>query len=116
MKTNSRVKQIVILQLIIAVYTLSGVMSKLASGHEFLSFEFIVLYGIEIVILGVYAILWQQIIKYFPLSVAYANRAMAIIWSMIWAALIFSETITVKNIIGVVIVLAGTMIINSDHE
>ena len=75
---------------------------------------FILCYGIEILILGVYAILWQQIIKRFDLSVAYANRSIALLWSMIWAVLLFHETVTVKNLIGVVIVIAGTMIVNGE--
>jgi len=45
-----------------------------------------------------YAIFWQQIIKRVDLSVAYANRSIAILWSMIWAALIFGEHISVQNI------------------
>ena len=41
---------------------------------------------------------------------------MAILWSMIWAVIFFHEVITIKNILGVFIVLAGTMIINSDES
>ena len=36
------------------------------SNEEFLSVNFIFFYGVEIVILGIYAILWQQIIKKYP--------------------------------------------------
>ena len=32
----------------------------------------------ELFVLGIYAILWQQIIKKFDLTVAYANRGVAI--------------------------------------
>ena len=107
-------RDILLLQAIVMVYTLSGVAGKFASGYGFLSLGFILCYGIEILILGVYAILWQQIIKRFDLSVAYANRSIALLWSMIWAALLFRETITVKNLIGVAIVIAGTMIVNGE--
>ena len=98
------------------IYTASGVFAKLASGNPFLSLKFILFYGAEFCVLGIYALLWQQIIKRVDLSIAYANRAMAIIWSMIWAVLIFKDNITVKNIIGVIIVLIGTMIVNSEHD
>ena len=70
----------------------------------------------EILILGFYAIAWQQIIKRCDLSVAYANRSMAILWSLVWTVIFFHESLTVKNIIGVLIVFAGTMIVNSDGE
>lgn len=116
-KKKIKVKDILILQLIVLVYTLSGVAGKFASGNEFLSWRFILFYGLEIVILGVYALLWQQAIKKFDLSVAYANRAVAILWSMLWAVLFFSEKIKVTNIIGVIIIIAGTIIVNGDkHE
>lgn len=111
-----RLKEIAALQFAVMIYTLSGVAAKNAALYEPLSWGFIICYGIEIAILGVYAILWQQMIKKFDLSVAYANRSMAILWSMIWAVLFFGEVITVKNILGVIIVLAGTMIINSDEN
>lgn len=110
------IKIIVIMQLVVILYTLSGVAAKLASGQEAFSLEFLFFYGIEMLILGVYAIAWQQIIKRCQLSVAYANRSMAILWSLIWTVIFFHETITLKNLIGVLIVFAGTMIVNSDGE
>ena len=115
-KKKAKIKDIFILQLVIAIYTLSTVFAKFASGQEFLSFKFILFYGIEMVILGLYAIIWQQLIKKFDISVAYANKAMGLLWSIIWAILIFNDTITVKNIIGVIIVIVGTIIVNSEDE
>lgn len=70
----------------------------------------------EFVLLGVYALLWQQMIKRFELSVAYANRSMAVVWSMVWAVVFFHDTITLRNVIGVLLVVAGTVIINTDKE
>lgn len=112
---KSFIKNIIILQVIILIYTLSTVTAKFASQEEFLSFKFVMLYGLEICILGVYAILWQQIIKKFEISVAYANRAMSLLWSIVWAIVFFGEQITLKNIIGVIIVIIGTIIVNSDE-
>ncbi|MBP3255074.1 MAG: EamA family transporter [Clostridia bacterium] len=109
------IRNILILQAIIAVYTLSSVVAKFASGKEFLSIEFIVLYGVEILILGIYAVLWQQIIKKFQISIAYANRAMSLLWAILWAVVFFHEEVTIKNIIGVIIVIIGTIIVNKDE-
>ena len=109
-------KLILARQLVVMLYTLSSVAAKMASGQAFLSLPFIVYYGVEILILGFYAIAWQQIIKRCDLSVAYANRSMAILWSLVWTVIFFHEALTVKNIIGVLIVFAGTMIVNSDGE
>lgn len=115
-KSKNLIKNIVILQAIIGVYTLSTVAAKFASNQEFFSIGFIVCYGIEIFILGIYAILWQQIIKKFEISVAYANRAMALLWSILWALVFFHEEITINNVIGVIIVIIGTIIVNRDDK
>lgn len=109
--TLLRVMQI---QLAVVIYTFSGVAGKMASGYSFLSPPFLFFYGVEICVLGIYAILWQQIIKRYDLSIAYANRSLAILWSMLWAVLFFHDTITWKNILGIGIVLCGTMMVNSD--
>ena len=109
-------KNLLFLQGIIIIYTLSGVAGKYASGYKFLSFGFILIYGVEILILGVYAILWQQIIKRFDLSVAYANRSLALLWSMLWAVILFGEKVTVQNLIGAAVVIAGTMIVNGESN
>lgn len=110
------VKLILALQSAVILYTLSSAAAKLAAGQEPFSFPFLLYYGLEILILGVYAIAWQQIIKRCELSVAYANRSMAILWSLVWTVVFFHEPLTVKNLIGVFIVFAGTMIVNSDVE
>lgn len=116
--TNKKnlIKNIIMLQAIIMIYTLSSVAAKYASAEEFLSFKFIIFYGIEILILGIYALLWQQIIKKFDLSIAYANRAIALLWSIVWAIIFFKENITINNVIGVIIVIIGTIIVNSDDK
>ena len=109
-------KSILLLQGIVVIYTLSGVAGKVASSHPFLSAGFILWYAVEIAVLGIYALLWQQIIKRFDLSVAYANRSVALLWSMLWAVLFFREQVTWKNLLGVAIVLAGTMIVNLEGK
>lgn len=63
MKKKITLKDILILQAVIAIYTLSTVMAKLASGHPTLSLNFFLFYGAELAILAIYALLWQQMIK-----------------------------------------------------
>ena len=115
-KKKAKLKDIFILQIVIAIYTLSTVCAKFASGQEFMSFQFILFYGMEMLILAVYAIVWQQLLKKFDVSIAYANKAMGLLWSIVWAILIFNDTITIKNVIGVLIVIVGTIIVNSEDE
>ena len=113
-KQGVTLKNIILLQAIIMIYTVSSVMAKLASASKDEPLRLLFFLGLEFVILAVYAVLWQQMIKRFELSVAYANRSMAILWSMIWAVIFFHDEITMRNILGVLIVLVGTMIINLD--
>lgn len=115
-KEKLRLKDILILQAVIVIYTLSSVMAKLASGQEAFSAPFLLFYLAELMILGVYAILWQQMIKKFELSVAYTNRAMALLWSMLWAVVLFHDRVTMKNVIGVALVIVGTLIVNGGEE
>lgn len=116
MKKKVTVKDIICLQMVIVIFTVSSVIAKFASGQEFLSVKFIVFYGLEIVVLGIYAILWQQAIKKIDLSIAYANKAMGVLWSMIWAVIIFHNQITLQNVIGVLLVIAGTIVLNSSES
>lgn len=114
-RPHAGIKQILILQAIIIVYTFSGVFGKMATaGHAFLSREFLLYIFLDLGVLAVYALLWQQALKRFDLHVAYANRAMATVWGIVWAYIVFGEVITVMNVIGTIIILAGTFLVNSD--
>lgn len=114
MKTN--VKSFIILHLILLVYSLGGICSKLAAGKTCLSFEFCLFYGLVILNLGIYAILWQQIIKQIPLNVAYANKAVTLVWGMVWGVIFFKESISLSNIIGAAVVLSGVLLMVTGGE
>lgn len=60
-----------------------------------------------IAVMGVYAILWQQILKRIELSVAYMFKGTSIIFVMMLAYLLFGEQITWNNIIGAIIIICG---------
>ena len=70
----------------------------------------------SIAILGIYAIFWQQILKIFSLTTAFLNKAVTIVWGMIWGALFFSEEIKINMIIGAIIVLIGIVLVVKDSE
>ena len=60
----------------------------------------------------VYAICWQKIIKKFDLNIGYANRSVYLLWSQVWAVSIFGEKLSVRNVIGVMIVLLGVIVVS----
>ena len=102
-----KLKVLAALHGLLAVYSTSGIFSKLAAGEPFLSFRFCLFYGGVIFLLGVYAIGWQQIIKRLPLTTAFANKAVTVVWGIVWGAAFFHETITVGKIVGALLVVAG---------
>ena len=107
-----RLRNVVLLQAVIVIYTFSSVLAKLASGQEVFSAGFVMFYLGELAVLGIYALLWQQMIKRFELSVAYTNRAMALLWSLVWAVVFFHEQVSIRQIVGVALVILGTVIVN----
>lgn len=113
MKGKIQWKDLLMLQVVFFVYSISSVVSKLASGKEFLSFEFLFFYGLDVIILGIYALLWQQVIKKFELSIAYANKAITLLWALTWGIVIFKEQITPGKVAGIVLVMIGIFILNS---
>lgn len=98
------------LHILLLVYSASTVFSKFASGYSFLSFRFLLCYGMVLLLLGAYAVFWQQIIKRLPLMTAYANKAVTVVWGIIWGALVFHEKITWGKALGAVLVIAGVII------
>lgn len=98
--------------MLLAVYSFSTVCSKMASGYAFLSRGFIIFYALLICLLGVYAVFWQQIIKKLPLTLAFANKAVTVIWGMIWGFLIFHERLSIGKFIGAAVIIAGIVLFN----
>ena len=103
------------LHLNILLFSLTSVFSKLASIqynqnglHAPLLYVFLFL---MIANCGIYAIAWQQVIKKFSLSTAYANKSVYLLWSQIWAVFIFHESLSVRNIIGLLVVLFGVWMV-----
>ncbi len=114
MKKKIRFVDFIMLQSAVVVYSLSTVAANLASKYEFLSKGYIAFFALDFCILAVYAIVWQQMIKRFQLSLAYANKAMTLMWSMLWNFLIFSQGITPWKVVGVLLVVAGVIVMNSE--
>ena len=105
---KSKLKVLFALHLMLMIYSMSGICSKMASQQDFLSFKFCLFYAIIIFLLGFYAIGWQQIIKRLPLTTA--NKAVTVVWGIIWGAVFFHESITVGKVIGAALVIVGVVI------
>ena len=111
-----KAKNRIILHIILALFSVSGIFSKLAAGEDMLSMRWIMFYGVILFILFVYAIAWQQIIKKMPIVTAYANKAVMVIWGIVWGYIFFGEPVTVQKIIGAVIIIAGVYFVVTGDE
>lgn len=95
------------LHAVLLLFSFSSVCSKIASGFTFLSPGFMAFFGISFLILIIYAVLWQQILKTFSLNLAYMNKAVLIIWGMIWGYFLFGERIKWNMLLGAGLIGVG---------
>ena len=107
---KSKIKTLFLLHIMLMIYSMSGICSKMAAKENFLSFKFCFYYAMIIVLLGFYAIGWQQIIKRLPLTTAFANKAVTVVWGIIWGTVFFHESISVGKIVGAALVIFGVVV------
>ena len=93
-----------------------GMCSKLAAQEDFLSWKFILFYSVVLCNLGIYAIVWQQLIKRLPLTTAYANKAVGVVWGGIYGYLFFDEAITVQKVLGSIVIIVGIVLFVTEKE
>lgn len=110
---NTSIKKYILLYGSFFIYSLSAICAKLASSQN-LPIKVLVFIGLEIFCLGVYALVWQQVLKKFSLVTAMANKGVVVIINLIWSVLLFREVITIYNIIGAAIIIGGIWMVSSD--
>ncbi len=117
----------IMIQGAVIIYTCSSICSKMAASNKGhitilgnriggLSLIGYLWLCLEIGCLGFYAILWQQIIKRYDLSIAYANRAFAVFWTFLWGILLFHEKVRPFNLVGILMVFFGILLVNQDAK
>ena len=89
------------------LYACVGICTKMAAMSEPLSWPYLLWFIGAVGIIGAYAVLWQQVLRRVELSTAYMFKGTTLIFTMLIAALLFGESITVMNIIGSVIIVTG---------
>ena len=100
-------KHIIALIGINMLYACVGICTKMAALQEAFSWAYFLWFAGAVAIIGVYAVLWQQILRRIELSTAYLFKGTTLIFTMLIAALLFGEAITVPNIIGSIIIIMG---------
>lgn len=107
------IKKYGLLYIAFVIYSGSTICAKYASQQDEL-FKVFVFMGLEIMCLGVYAIIWQQVLKSFSLITAMASKGIVVIFNLIWSVLLFTETVTPYNIIGAFIIIFGIWVVSTD--
>ena len=115
-KRKFDIKTYAVLHAILLLYSFVGVFMKKAFACDFLSFYFFLFAGLAVLFLGIYALLWQQVLKKLPLTVAFTNKAICIVWGMLWGALFLGDQITWYKILGSLIVFPGVVLVVSSNE
>ena len=98
------------------LYTCYSVIGKIASRFDAMSLPFIIAYGSVFVILFVYAILWQQVLKVIPLTTATANKTITIVWGIVFGIILFKEHISLHMYLGALLILIGIIVLSSENE
>ena len=98
------------------IYSSSGIFLKLSSYYPFFSLKYCLYFGLAIVSFGIYAIFWQQVLKKIDLSVAMAHKPFVLVLGVVLAFLFFKEQITIRLIIGCLLILTGITIIGKKSE
>lgn len=100
-------KNYIFLHTVLMLQVLTTILSKMASYYNIFSLHFMILYGLMVFVLFIYAILWQKVLMVIPLSYAYINRAIVLVWIMIFGSIFWNECITIQKILGVLFIIAG---------
>lgn len=99
------------LHLIFIFYSVISLLAKFSAQYEFLSIKFILLYVLIVFLLAVYAFFWQIMLSKHNLITAFSHKGMVLFWTMLWAYLIFKESISWLNILGCIIIFIGIQFI-----
>ena len=100
-------KNITILIGINMLYACVGICTKMASLCVPFSWPYLSWFAGAVALIGTYALLWQQVLRRIELSTAYMFKGTTLIFTMLIAALLFGEAITIPNIVGSIIIITG---------
>ena len=89
------------------LYACTGVFCKMASRYPTGTVGYWLCVAAALGILGIYAVLWQQIIAKVPISSAYMFRGTALVFALLLAAFLWGEPITRHNLAGAAILVVG---------
>ena len=115
MQDRDMVRSYLLLYASFLIFSASSVMNKLASAQALFSPQFFFFYVLGLLALLTYALLWQLVLKRLPLTVAYANRSIVTLLSMLWGIVLFHETLTWNMVLGAAVILLGVRMVVTEN-
>ena len=103
----SKTTQYIVLTLVYLFYASISVILKYTGLQEPLSWPWIFGFVGLVVSLGIYAFVWQQILKRIDLGTAYMFKGTSLIFIMLLLYLCYGEPITPVKLIGTGIIVVG---------
>ena len=116
MKKKINMRNIVMLEIAFFIYSLSSLCSKTAVYNSESIWHTLFFYGLSLCMLGIYAIIWQQVLKRMELTVAFSNKGITIVWGILFGFIFFHEKITLGMIVGSMLVIAGIIFMMKEKE
>lgn len=113
---RGRALAILALQLSMVLFAGSNVALKYAGRFPLVSWPCILLFGAALFLMGLYAIVWQQVIRRVSIVTAYGNRATVMIWNVLLGFLLFSEQLTWNMLFGGIVILLGVYLVVTANE
>lgn len=98
------------------LYASVSLFTKYASQQEFMSWNYMLGLIAAIGVMGLYAVLWQQVLKRIELALAYMFKGTSLIFVMLLACILFGEQITWNNIVGAIIIISGIVLFAHSSE
>ena len=111
-------KDFLLLHSTLFLYAVASVFAK-AAGRNLAVHDLsptLIFLVLEALTLGVYAVLWQQTLKRMPLTFAYSNKAVNVLWTCLFGLIFFGESLTPGKAVGILVALVGVWLVVSSHE
>lgn len=105
-----------LLHLLFVIYALNTLLGRMAAPYGWADWRKYAFLAGVLFLLGVYAVGWQIILKRFNLGVAYANRAVVVLWGVLLACLFLGEKFSWTLALGAALVVSGIILVSTAED
>lgn len=92
------------------LYALVSLLAAMVARLPMFSLMFLLGVGGVFLLFGLYAIVWQQLLKRLPLSLAYMFKGTSLLFVLLLSALFLGDAITWENLVGAALIIVGIVL------